>query len=121
VTASTIFTIAEYQPPHLLGILAAAEPKEHHLWVPKTFAKHGKVYILPATHQDDMYHVRGAMTLESHPLIVYKCTDKTKELTDYLAKTAPDAFLTRWTWDQLSGGINPGDFHYCKREKKTKI
>ena len=42
------------------------------LWVPNTFAQSGKIYLLSGTHRGDMYHVRGAMILEPHPLLVYE-------------------------------------------------
>lgn len=99
---------------------ATADPKDFDLWAPKDFATHdGTIYILSAGHRGDMYHVRGAMTLEPHPLLVYECTDKTAELTDYLKKPVPskeDVFLTTWTWDQLSGANNPGSSDYSKRK-----
>jgi hypothetical protein len=105
---------------HPLSVLATADPKDFDLWAPKDFAAHDvKVDILPAGHRGDMYHIRGAMTLEPHPLLVYECTDKTTELTDYLKKpvlSPNDVFLTPWTWDNLVGDTNPGGSDYSKRK-----
>jgi len=105
---------------HPSSILATADPKDSELWAPKAFATiDTKIYIIRASHRGDMYHVRGAMTLEPHPLLVYECTSSTTELTDYLKKPVPsenDVFLTPFTWDQLAGAINPGGSDYSKRK-----
>jgi hypothetical protein len=98
-------------------LVVQAEPKD--LWVPNTFAQSGKIYLLSGTHRGDMYHIRGAMILEPHPLLVYDCSSKTLELTAYLAKPVPsptDVFLTAWTWEQLSGANNPGGAGYSRRK-----
>ncbi|KAI9774130.1 MAG: hypothetical protein M1840_005223 [Geoglossum simile] len=99
------------------ALAVPTEPKD--LWVPSTFAKSGKIYLLSGTHRGDMYHVRGAMILEPHPLLVFDCSNKTLELTAYLAKPVPspaDVFLSSWTWEQLSGANNPGGTGYSKQE-----
>lgn len=95
-------------------VLAAAN---FDLWVPNAFAASGSIYILRASHRGDMYHIRGAMTLEPHPILVYETTDRTTDLTAYLAKPVPSAanvFLTPWTWSQLTSSTNPGA-SYSKR------
>lgn len=77
------------------------------LWVPDDIKKGDKVYILAGSHSGDMYHLRGAMSLEPHPLIVHSCDDTTKDLTAYLGKTAPFAFVTELKWLDLVGDREP--------------
>jgi hypothetical protein len=112
----TAFNLAEYLSVHPLDILAAPEPKIANLWVPENFAKDGKVYFLSANHRGDMYHIRGAMALEAHPLVMFNCTEKTKDLTDYLEKTKEDVFSTTWDKGLLTGDNNPGGSDYCQRK-----
>jgi hypothetical protein len=92
------------------------------LWVPTDFAEGDtNIYVIAANHRGDMYHLRGAMTLVSHPLLVYKCADETTELTDYLKKPLlpNNYFLTRWTWDMLiDPNFKPGP-GYSRRTFKT--
>ncbi|KAN0073541.1 hypothetical protein V8E54_008761 [Elaphomyces granulatus] len=96
---------------HPSSIFATAKPKDIELWAPTNFAEGDKkIYTIAANHRGDMYHVRGAMTLVPHPLLVYDCPNRPTELTDYLAKPVPanDVFLTTWSWDMLVGSDDPG-------------
>lgn len=89
------------------------------LWVPKDFANEGKIYLLPANHRGDMYHIRAAMLLEPHNLLVYACSDKTKDLTTYLTRSVASEnkmFLTEWSWEMLSGSKDPGGTEHEKRK-----
>ena len=84
-----------------------AGPKFARLWVPEEIKENAKVYILAGSHSGDMYHVRGAMSLERHQLIVHSCDDTTMDLTAYLRKTAPFAFVTKLKWHELEGDSKP--------------
>lgn len=104
------------------------------LWVPKTFfpeidlpttdPKSKSIYLLPASHRGDMYHIRAAMILEPHPLLIYECSETTKDLQKYLeaAVVSPQkhAFLTPWDWEQLINEKNPASEEeagkYTRRE-----
>lgn len=97
------------------------EPQKE-LWVPNTFAASGSIYFICASHRGDMYHIRGAYTLEPYPLIVYETTDRTTDLTAYLAKpvkSPAEVFLTPWTWKQLTSSTNPGP-SFSKRKFTLK-
>ncbi|PKY08321.1 hypothetical protein P168DRAFT_277926 [Aspergillus campestris IBT 28561] len=95
------------------------ESSKIELWVPKDFAEEGKIYMLPANHRGDMYHIRAAMLLEPHHLLVYACSDKTKDLTGYLMRSVASEnkmFLTEWSWEILSGSKDPIGTGYDKRK-----
>jgi hypothetical protein len=97
---------------HPSSILTTADPKDFKLWAPTNFAEGDtNIYVIAANHRGDMYHLRGAMTLVPHPLLVYECPDKPNELIEYLKKPLlpNNYFLAPWTWDTLiADKFDPG-------------
>ena len=105
-----------------LDVSATTKLSEYELWVPEDFAKEGEIYLLSANHRGDMYHVRAAMLLEPRHLLVYGCTEKTKDLTEYLRRSVSSEktmFLTGWSWEMLSGSKDPIGTGHDKRKFKV--
>ena len=86
---------------------------ERKLWVSESFATGGEIYIMSASYQEGIEHVRAAMVLDPKPLIVYEST-KGEALIKHLKEDLKidveprHLFVTSLTFDELSGSQKPG-------------